>query len=40
MVFKLEFMKTIVTAEELLVLDPLQQEVLQFVDQLRLQLPR
>ncbi|KAK8485499.1 hypothetical protein V6N11_033665 [Hibiscus sabdariffa] len=39
MVVNLEFIKAIVTAEEILILDPLQQEVLQFVDQLRLQLP-
>ncbi|KAK5837216.1 magnesium transporter MRS2-4 [Gossypium arboreum] len=39
MVVNLEFIKAIVTAEEVLILDPLQQEVLQFVDQLRLQLP-
>ncbi|TYI99743.1 hypothetical protein E1A91_A13G038500v1 [Gossypium mustelinum] len=31
MVFNLEFVKTIVTAEQVLVLDPLQQEVLQFM---------
>ncbi|KAL4353545.1 hypothetical protein GQ457_06G002650 [Hibiscus cannabinus] len=40
MVVNLEFIKAIVTAEEILILDPLQQEVLPFVDQLRLQLPR
>ncbi|XVF45220.1 hypothetical protein PTKIN_Ptkin02bG0187600 [Pterospermum kingtungense] len=39
MVVNLEFIKAIVTAEEVLILDPLQQEVLQFVDQLRQQLP-
>ncbi|XP_038992406.1 magnesium transporter MRS2-4-like [Hibiscus syriacus] len=39
MVVNLEFIKALVTAEEVLILDPLQQEVLQFVDQLRLQLP-
>ncbi|XVF45221.1 hypothetical protein PTKIN_Ptkin02bG0187700 [Pterospermum kingtungense] len=39
-VVNLEFIKAIVTAEEVLILDPLQQEVLQFVDQLRQQLPR
>ncbi|XVF13992.1 hypothetical protein REPUB_Repub09cG0018200 [Reevesia pubescens] len=39
MVVNLEFIKAIVTAEEVLILDPLQHEVLQFVDQLRQQLP-
>ncbi|KAK8564294.1 hypothetical protein V6N13_005474 [Hibiscus sabdariffa] len=39
MVVNLEFIKAIVTAEEILILDPLQQEVLPFVDRLRLQLP-
>ncbi|KAE8692662.1 putative magnesium transporter MRS2-G [Hibiscus syriacus] len=39
MVVNLEFIKATVTAEEVLILNPLQQEVLQFVDQLRLQLP-
>lgn len=39
MVVNLEFIKAIVTAEELLLLDPLRQEVLPFVDQLRQQLP-
>ncbi|XP_010241254.1 PREDICTED: magnesium transporter MRS2-4-like isoform X2 [Nelumbo nucifera] len=39
MVVNLEFIKAIVTAEEVLVLDPLSQEVLPFVDQLRQQLP-
>ncbi|XWS54866.1 hypothetical protein CRYUN_Cryun10bG0126300 [Craigia yunnanensis] len=38
MVVNLEFIKAIVTAEEVLILDPLQHEVLQFVDQLRQQL--
>lgn len=40
MVVNLEFIKAIVTAEEVLLLDPLRQEVLPFVDQLRQQLPR
>ncbi|KAI9082421.1 hypothetical protein K1719_035564 [Acacia pycnantha] len=39
MVVNLEFIKAIVTAEEVLVLDPLSHEVLPFVDQLRQQLP-
>lgn len=39
MVVNLEFIKAIVTAEEILLLDPLRQEVLPFVEQLRLQLP-
>ncbi|CAL1352615.1 unnamed protein product [Linum trigynum] len=38
MVVNLEFIRALVTAEEVLILDPLKQEVLQFVDQLRLQL--
>ncbi|GAB2231074.1 hypothetical protein Droror1_Dr00027361 [Drosera rotundifolia] len=38
MVVNLEFIKAIVTAEEVLLLDPLRQEVLPFVDQLRRQL--
>ncbi|WOK98769.1 magnesium transporter MRS2-G isoform X1 [Canna indica] len=38
MVVNLEFIKAIVTAEEVLILDPLCQEVLPFVDQLRQQL--
>ncbi|KAG1354860.1 putative Magnesium transporter MRS2-4 [Cocos nucifera] len=38
-VVNLEFIKAIVTAEEVLLLDPLSQEVLPFVDQLRQQLP-
>lgn len=37
-VVNLEFIKAIVTAEEVLVLDPLRQEVIPFVDQLRHQL--
>ncbi|KAM7478848.1 hypothetical protein LguiA_027061 [Lonicera macranthoides] len=40
MVVNLEFIKAIVTAEEVLLLDPLRQEVLLFVDQLRQQLPQ
>lgn len=40
MVVNLEFIKAIVTADEVLLLDPLRQEVLPFVDQLRQQLPR
>ncbi|KMT00837.1 hypothetical protein BVRB_9g221120 [Beta vulgaris subsp. vulgaris] len=40
MVVNLEFIKAIVTAEEVLLLDPLRQEVLPFVDQLRQQLPQ
>ncbi|GAB2283551.1 Magnesium transporter MRS2-4 [Dionaea muscipula] len=39
MVVNLEFIKAIVTAEEVLLLDPLCQEVIPFVDQLRKQLP-
>ncbi|GLT39979.1 hypothetical protein SLA2020_141430 [Shorea laevis] len=39
MVVNLEFIKAIVTAEEVMILDPLCQEVLLFVDQLRQQLP-
>ena len=39
MVVNLEFIKAIVTAEEVLLLDPLRQEVFPFVDQLRQQLP-
>ncbi|KAF5953420.1 hypothetical protein HYC85_006276 [Camellia sinensis] len=39
MVVNLEFIKAIVTAKEVLLLDPLCQEVLPFVDQLRQQLP-
>lgn len=39
MVVNLEFIRAIVTAEEVLILDPLCQEVLPFVDQLRQQLP-
>ncbi|KAK7247299.1 hypothetical protein RIF29_42180 [Crotalaria pallida] len=39
MVVNLEFIKVIVTAEEVLLLDPLRQEVLPFVEQLRRQLP-
>ncbi|KAL3515678.1 hypothetical protein ACH5RR_022580 [Cinchona calisaya] len=39
MVVNLEFIRAIVTAEEVLLLDPLRQEVLPFVDQLRQQLP-
>ncbi|CAN0880786.1 Magnesium transporter MRS2-4 [Linum grandiflorum] len=38
MVVNLEFIRAIVTADEVLILDPLKQEVIQFVDQLRLQL--
>ncbi|KAF5781736.1 putative magnesium transporter MRS2 [Helianthus annuus] len=38
MVVNLEYIKAIVTAEEVLLLDPLRQEVLPFVDQLRQQL--
>ncbi|XP_057778648.1 magnesium transporter MRS2-4 isoform X2 [Salvia miltiorrhiza] len=40
MIVNLEFIRAIVTAEEVLLLDPLQQEVLPFVDQLRRQLPQ
>ncbi|CAK7345871.1 unnamed protein product [Dovyalis caffra] len=39
MVVNLEFIRAIVTAEEILILDPLCQEVLPFVGQLRQQLP-
>ncbi|KAJ0078189.1 hypothetical protein Patl1_36693 [Pistacia atlantica] len=39
MVVNLEFIKAIVTSQEVLLLDPLRQEVLPFVDQLRQQLP-
>ncbi|THG06554.1 hypothetical protein TEA_014048 [Camellia sinensis var. sinensis] len=39
MVVNLEFIKAIVTADEVLLLDPLRQEVRPFVDQLRQQLP-
>ncbi|KAI6701727.1 hypothetical protein NL676_016051 [Syzygium grande] len=39
MVVNLEFIKAIVTAEEVLILDPVRPEVLPFVDQLRQQLP-
>ncbi|KAJ8755665.1 hypothetical protein K2173_022260 [Erythroxylum novogranatense] len=39
MVVNLEFVRAIVTAEEVLILDPLHQEVVPFVDQLRQQLP-
>ncbi|XP_044488637.1 magnesium transporter MRS2-4-like [Mangifera indica] len=38
-VINLEFIKAIVTLQEVLLLDPLRQEVLAFVDQLRQQLP-
>ncbi|GFQ04506.1 magnesium transporter mrs2-4 [Phtheirospermum japonicum] len=40
MIVNLEFIRAIVTAEEVLLLDPLRQEVLPFVDQLRRQLPQ
>nr|GLL45609.1 magnesium transporter MRS2-4-like isoform X1 [Ipomoea trifida] len=40
MVINLEFVRAIITAEELLLLDPLRQEVLPFIDQLRHQLPQ
>ncbi|KAL6560699.1 Magnesium transporter MRS2-4 [Orobanche gracilis] len=40
MIVNLEFISAIVTAEEVLLLDPLRQEVLPFVDQLRRQLPQ
>ncbi|KAM2275000.1 hypothetical protein ACFX1S_044740 [Malus domestica] len=40
MVVNLEFIKAIVTAEEVLLLDPLRQEVIPFADQLRQQLPQ
>ncbi|KAE8719374.1 putative magnesium transporter MRS2-G [Hibiscus syriacus] len=39
MVVNLEFVKAIVTASEVLILDPLQHEVLQFVDKLIQQFP-
>jgi len=39
MVINLEFIRVIVTAEEVLLLDPLVHEVLPFVDQLRQHLP-
>ncbi|XP_073001306.1 putative magnesium transporter MRS2-G [Typha latifolia] len=39
MVVNLEFIRAIVTAEEVLLLDPLCKEVIPFVDQLRQQLP-
>ncbi|KAJ6840782.1 putative magnesium transporter MRS2-G [Iris pallida] len=39
MVVNLEFIKAIVTADEVLLLDPLCQEVIPFVEQLRQQLP-
>ncbi|KAK4476842.1 hypothetical protein RD792_016002 [Penstemon davidsonii] len=39
MIVNLEYIRAIVTAEEVLLLDPLRQEVLPFVDQLRRQLP-
>ncbi|KAI3878948.1 hypothetical protein MKX03_037345 [Papaver bracteatum] len=39
MVVNLEFIKAIVTAEEVLLLDPLCQEVIPFVEQLKQQLP-
>lgn len=39
MVVNLEFIRAIITAEEVLLLDPLRHEVLPFVDQLRQQLP-
>lgn len=39
MVVNLEFVKAIVTAEKVLLLDPLRQEVLPFVDQLRQKVP-
>ncbi|XP_031282836.1 magnesium transporter MRS2-4 isoform X2 [Pistacia vera] len=39
MVVNLEFIKAIVTSQEVLLLDPLRQEVLPFVDQIRQQLP-
>ncbi|GER45932.1 magnesium transporter MRS2 [Striga asiatica] len=40
MIVNLEFIRAIVTAEEVLLLDPLRQEVLPFVDQLRRLLPQ
>ncbi|KAL3538526.1 hypothetical protein ACH5RR_001892 [Cinchona calisaya] len=40
MVVNLESIRAIITAEEVLLLDPLRQEVLPFVDQLRQQLPQ
>ncbi|KAF2319878.1 hypothetical protein GH714_019937 [Hevea brasiliensis] len=39
MVIQLEFIRAIVTADEVLILDPLRQEVLPFVERLRQQLP-
>ncbi|WOH05534.1 hypothetical protein DCAR_0624952 [Daucus carota subsp. sativus] len=39
MIVNLEFIKAIVTAEEILLLEPLRKEVIPFVDQLRLQFP-
>lgn len=39
MVVNLEFIKAIVTAEEVLVLDPMSHEVIPFIEQLRQQLP-
>ncbi|XP_073023456.1 magnesium transporter MRS2-4-like [Primulina eburnea] len=39
MIVNLEYIRAIVTAEEVLLLEPLRQEVLPFVDQLRRQLP-
>lgn len=39
MLINLEFIKAIVTADEILLLDPLCQEVLPFIDQLRQQIP-
>ncbi|XP_042047540.1 magnesium transporter MRS2-4-like [Salvia splendens] len=40
MIVSLEFIRAIITAEEVLLLDPLQQGVLPFVDQLRQKLPQ
>ena len=40
MIVNLEFIRAIITAEEVLLLDPLQQKVLPFVDQLRQKLPQ
>lgn len=40
MIVNLEFIRAIVTAEEILLLEPLRQEVLPFIDQLRRQLPQ
>ncbi|CAN6543248.1 unnamed protein product [Malus baccata var. baccata] len=40
MVVNLEFIKAIVSAEEVLLLDPLRQEDLPFADELRQQLPQ